>query len=252
MNLKIYIDGSFYDQAEAKISVFDHGLLYGDGVFEGIRFYQGRVFRLQEHMERLYDSALAITLQVPISTGETIAGTTPQGQSLRVERDTMGEVAVPASALWGAQTQRAVENFPISGIRIDPAVIRALAAVKAAAARVNARLGVLAPDVADAVAGAAQEVADGAHVHQFPVDVFQTGSGTSTNMNVNEVVAALASQRLGRRVHPNDEVNLGQSSNDVIPTALHVAALLAIENELLPALRTLHAVLGAKAEAFGT
>ncbi len=170
-----------------------------------------------------------------------------QGEGVRIERDTMGEVAVPASALWGAQTQRAVENFPISGVRVDPAVIRALAAVKAAAARVNARLGVLAPDVADAVAAAAQEVADGGHADQFPVDVFQTGSGTSTNMNVNEVIAALASRRLGRRVHPNDDVNASQSSNDTFPTAVHIAAAAAVLGELVPALGHLASTLEAKA-----
>jgi fumarate hydratase class II len=168
-------------------------------------------------------------------------------EDVRVEHDTMGEVAVPASALWGAQTQRAVENFPVSGVRVDPAVIRALAAVKAAAARVNARLGVLPQDAADAVAAAAQEIADGAHADQFPVDVFQTGSGTSTNMNVNEVVAALASQRLGRRVHPNDEVNASQSSNDTFPTAVHLAATQVLLEDLLPALEHLAGTLEAKA-----
>jgi fumarate hydratase class II len=177
----------------------------------------------------------------------TIGQTIGQSDDVRIERDTMGEVAVPASALWGAQTQRAVENFPISGVRIDPAVIRALAAVKAAAARVNARLGVLPPDVAAAVGDAAQEVADGEHADQFPVDVFQTGSGTSTNMNVNEVVAALASRRLGRRVHPNDEVNASQSSNDTFPTAVHLAATSALLSELVPALEHLAAALEAKA-----
>jgi fumarate hydratase class II len=169
-------------------------------------------------------------------------------EDVRIERDTMGEVAVPASALWGAQTQRAVENFPVSGVRVDPAVIRALAAVKAAAARVNARLGVLPQDVADAVAAAAQEVADGAHADQFPVDVFQTGSGTSTNMNVNEVVAALASRRLGRRVHPNDEVNASQSSNDTFPTAVHLAATRVLLEDLLPALEHLAGALETKAD----
>ena len=154
----------------------------------------------------------------------------------RIERDTMGEVWVPAGALYGAQTQRAVLNFPISGIRVDPAVIAALARIKAAAAQVNAELGVLAPDVAAAIAAAATEVAAGGYADQFPVDVFQTGSGTSTNMNVNEVVAALASHRLGRRVHPNDEVNASQSSNDTFPTAVHLAATAAVTHELLPAL----------------
>src|SRR3954465_3591503 len=169
------------------------------------------------------------------------------GQDVRIERDTMGEVAVPASAARAGQTQRAVENFPVSGVRVDPAVVRALAAVKAAAARVNARLGVLAQDVADAVAAAAQEVADGAHADQFPVDVFQTGSGTSTNMNVNEVVAALASQRLGRRVHPNDEGNASQSSNDTFPTAGPLAAPRVLIGGLLPALDPLASALEAKA-----
>jgi fumarate hydratase class II len=173
---------------------------------------------------------------------------TQTDSDVRIERDTMGEVAVPASALYGAQTQRAVENFPVSGVRVDPAVVRALARVKAAAARVNARLGVLPADVADAVAGAAEEVADGAHADQFPVDVFQTGSGTSTNMNVNEVVAALASRRLGRRVHPNDEVNASQSSNDTFPTAVHLAAADAALNDLVPALEHLAGALETTAE----
>jgi fumarate hydratase class II len=173
---------------------------------------------------------------------------TQTDSGVRIERDTMGEVAVPAAALYGAQTQRAVENFPVSGVRVDPAVVRALARVKAAAARVNARLGVLPPDVADAVAAAADEVADGAHADQFPVDVFQTGSGTSTNMNVNEVLAALASRRLGRRVHPNDEVNASQSSNDTFPTAVHLAAADAALHDLVPALEHLAAALVAASE----
>ncbi len=161
----------------------------------------------------------------------------------RVEHDTMGEVRVPKSALWGAQTQRAVENFPISGVRMDPAVVRALALVKVAAARVNAELGVLDADVAGAVEAAAAEVAGGAHADQFPVDVFQTGSGTSTNMNVNEVVAALATRQLGRAVHPNDHVNASQSSNDTVPTAVHVAAALAVVEDVVPALEHLAAAL---------
>ena len=168
-------------------------------------------------------------------------------QETRVEHDTMGEVHVPAAALYGAQTQRAVENFPVSGVRVDAAVVRALAAVKAAAAVVNARLGVLPQDVADAVAAAAREVADGAHAGEFPVDVFQTGSGTSTNMNVNEVVATLASRRLGRAVHPNDEVNASQSSNDTFPTAVHLAATDAVLRDLVPGLEVLEEALRHKA-----
>jgi fumarate hydratase class II len=159
----------------------------------------------------------------------------------------MGDVRVPASALYGAQTQRAVENFPLSGVRVEPAVIVALARIKSAAARTNAVLGVLPVDVAEAVARAADQVADGQAADQFPVDVFQTGSGTSTNMNVNEVVATLASGMLGRPVHPNDAVNASQSSNDTFPTAVHVAAATAVVEDLIPALKHLAATFAAKA-----
>jgi fumarate hydratase class II len=167
------------------------------------------------------------------------AGAAHDRRPFRVEHDTLGDVEVPAEALFGAQTQRAVANFPISGVRIDPAVIRALARIKAAAARTNADLGVLPPAVAEAVASAADEVAAGGAADQFPVDVFQTGSGTSTNMNVNEVVATLAGHRLGRPVGPNDEVNASQSSNDTFPTAVHLAAAGAVLGDLLPALEHL-------------
>lgn len=154
----------------------------------------------------------------------------------RVEHDTMGEVRVPAEALWRAQTQRAVENFPISGRGLERAQIRALGLLKAAAARVNQRLGVLAPDVAEAIAAAAAEVADGSHDAHFPIDVFQTGSGTSSNMNANEVIATLASRALGRDVHPNDAVNASQSSNDTFPTTIHIAATEALVRDVIPAL----------------
>jgi len=157
-------------------------------------------------------------------------------KAFRVERDSMGELRVPAEALWGAQTQRAVENFPISGLTLPRAYLRALGLVKWSAAQANARLRLLPEDVADAISAAALEVADGACDAHFPIDVFQTGSGTSTNMNANEVVAALASRRLGRAVHPNDHVNMSQSSNDVIPTAIHVSAALEVRERLIPAL----------------
>ena len=170
----------------------------------------------------------------------------------RVEHDTMGEVRVPADALWRAQTQRAVENFPISGGRLEPAHIKALAQIKAAAATVNASLGVLPADVATAIAAAADDVISGLHDAQFPVDVFQTGSGTSSNMNVNEVLATLASRSLGRDVHPNDHVNASQSSNDVFPTSIHIAAATALTFELIPALETLAEALSAKSEQFAT
>ncbi len=169
-------------------------------------------------------------------------------QPMRVEHDALGEVQVPADALWQAQTQRAVENFPISGRRVDTELVHAVAAIKAAAAPVNARLGAIDDDVAAAIVAAATEVRSGAHDDQFPVDVFQTGSGTSTNMNVNEVVATLATRALGRPVHPNDDVNASQSSNDVIPSAIRLAALGAIERDLVPALAHLAASLrGAQA-----
>jgi fumarate hydratase class II len=160
----------------------------------------------------------------------------------------MGEVRVPAEALWRAQTQRAVENFPLSGTRIDRRLVAALGAIKSAAARVNGDLGVLDADVAEAVAAAAAEVAAGRHDDQFPIDVFQTGSGTSSNMNANEVVATLAERAVGRPVHPNDHVNASQSSNDVFPSAIHVAATDAVVHDLVPALRHLEASLQRKAD----
>jgi fumarate hydratase class II len=170
----------------------------------------------------------------------------------RIERDTMGEVRVPADALWAAQTQRAVENFPVSGRGLEPAHVHALAQIKAAAARVNASLGVLDTDLAEAIAAAATAVAQGEYDDEFPVDVFQTGSGTSSNMNMNEVVATIASATLGQKVHPNDHVNASQSSNDVFPSSIHLAAVDAVSHDLLPALRHLGFALEAKADEFST
>ncbi|MFB9313609.1 class II fumarate hydratase [Nocardioides plantarum] len=167
----------------------------------------------------------------------------------RIEHDSMGEVEVPQAALWRAQTQRAVDNFPISGTPIEPALVHALGHVKAAAAVVNGELGVIAAELSDAVATAARAVAAGEHDAEFPVDVFQTGSGTSSNMNANEVIASLAA-RAGTEAHPNDHVNASQSSNDTFPTAIHVAVTLAVVDDLLPALATLHDSLAAKAEEF--
>jgi fumarate hydratase class II len=168
----------------------------------------------------------------------------------RTEHDSMGEVRVPAGARWGAQTQRAVENFPISGRPIERAHIQALARIKAAAAKVNGDLGVLDPDVAEAIQAAAAEVVDGEWDAHFPVDVFQTGSGTSSNMNANEVIATLAAERLGRAVHPNDDVNASQSSNDVFPSSIHIAATAAVSRDLLPALTRLAESLEAKSGEF--
>jgi fumarate hydratase class II len=166
--------------------------------------------------------------------------------SFRVERDSMGELRVPADALWGAHTQRAVDNFPVSGLTMPRGFIAALGLVKQAAARTNRRLGLLDARVAEAVEAAAAEVAAGKHDAHFPIDVFQTGSGTSSNMNANEVIAALASARLKSAVHPNDQVNMGQSSNDSIPTAIHVSAALAVRQALVPALAHLRDVLAGR------
>ena len=163
----------------------------------------------------------------------------------RIERDSMGELKVPAAALWGAQTQRAVNNFPISGRRMPRAFIRAVALIKQAAAGANEQLGLLEPALSGAIAAAAKAVAEGRHDEQFPIDVFQTGSGTSTNMNANEVIAHLA-VAAGVKVHPNDHVNMGQSSNDVIPTAIHVSAALLLREQLLPALGHVAATLAAR------
>ncbi|MFJ5921519.1 class II fumarate hydratase [Kitasatospora sp. NPDC092948] len=171
-------------------------------------------------------------------------------QGWRTEHDSMGEVRVPAAAKWQAQTQRAVENFPVSGQRLERAHIAALARIKAAAAVVNARLGVLEEPVAEAIRSAAEEVAEGRWDGEFPVDVFQTGSGTSSNMNANEVIATLAGERLGRPVHPNDQVNASQSSNDVFPSSIHIAATGAVVQELIPALEHLAGALEAKAGEF--
>ncbi|TMU71344.1 class II fumarate hydratase, partial [Hydrogenophaga intermedia] len=166
----------------------------------------------------------------------------------RTEHDAWGEITIPAGALWGAQTQRAIGHFAISTEKMPRELLHALALIKRCAARVNAALGTLERPVADAIAQAAAEVVDGRWPEAFPLSLWQSGSGTQSNMNMNEVVAHRASALLGREVHPNDEVNLGQSSNDTIPTAIHVAALLGVERSLRPALRALRDTLAAKAE----
>ncbi len=173
-------------------------------------------------------------------------------KAFRTEKDSMGELQVPKDALWGAQTQRAVENFPISGLTMPRQFIAALGLVKWAAAGANAELGLLKTDVAMAIQKAAAEVAAGDHDAHFPIDVFQTGSGTSSNMNSNEVIAHVATEGLGANVHPNDHVNMSQSSNDVIPTCVHVSAAMAINDTLLPALQHLSATLEKKAEEVGS
>ncbi|MFC4146655.1 class II fumarate hydratase [Micromonospora mangrovi] len=178
--------------------------------------------------------------------------TTPEAAGYRIERDSMGEVEVPAEALWRAQTQRAVQNFPISGRGIEPAQIKALAQIKGAAAEVNGDLGVIDAEVAAAIVAAAAHVAAGGYDDQFPIDVFQTGSGTSSNMNTNEVIATLATRELGRDVHPNDHVNASQSSNDVFPSSIHLAATQFVAEDLIPSLTHLAGALEQKAAEFET
>ncbi|MEF1207215.1 lyase family protein, partial [Photobacterium damselae] len=169
----------------------------------------------------------------------------------RIEKDSMGEIKVPSTALYQAQTQRAVDNFPVSGLVMPVLFIKALAYIKQAAARSNLNLELLDHDIAHAIISSCQEIIDGEHLDQFPIDVFQTGSGTSTNMNANEVIATLASQKLGVSVSPNDHVNMGQSSNDVIPTAIQVSSALGCYTLLFPALEQLSAELEAKKQAIG-
>ncbi|MBJ9662638.1 MULTISPECIES: class II fumarate hydratase [Burkholderia] len=177
-------------------------------------------------------------------------------EAVRMERDTFGEIAVPDARLWGAQTQRSLQNFKISTEKQSPELIHALALIKRAAATVNRELGVLAEDKANAIVAAADEIIAGRHPEEFPLAVWQTGSGTQTNMNLNEVIANRASELLGgvrgesRKVHPNDDVNRGQSSNDVFPTAMHIAAAFAIHTQLLPALKRLRSTLDEKSKAF--
>lgn len=176
-------------------------------------------------------------------------------QKFRIETDSMGKIKVPAAAYYGAQTQRAILNFPVSGIGFPPRFIRALAVIKHAAAYVNEELGLLDRKIAEATRAAAAEIINGQHQGEFVVDIFQTGSGTSTNMNANEVIANRALEILGKprgskAVHPNDHVNMNQSSNDVIPTAIHIAALTAVREDLLPALDRLHEALARKAKEF--
>ena len=180
------------------------------------------------------------------------AASSAESSAYRVEHDTMGEVLVPVNALYGAQTQRAVENFPISGAGLEPAQIVALARIKRAAAMVNGSLGIIDAKIADAVAAAADKLIAGEHHDQFPVDTYQTGSGTSSNMNINEVLATLATQGLGSPVHPNDHVNASQSSNDVFPTSVHVAVTGALLGDLIPALEHLAAALDVKAKLWAT
>ena len=215
-----------------------------------VRFPEYGLFQCPAHRREQLRAAVDAR---PAAGAESVfgqVGALPADPYKRVEKDTMGEMEVPRDALWGASTQRAVLNFPVSGLRMGRSFIRALGYIKTAAARANRQLGLLDAKMAEAVEQAALAVADGKHDVHFPIDVFQTGSGTSSNMNANEVIARLASESLDARVHPNDHVNLGQSSNDVIPTALHLSAMFELHGQLLPALLALQKALEEKATEF--
>jgi fumarate hydratase class II len=199
---------------------------------------------------RQAESAIRTPAKDVTGVQDNLQGELDEVQDFRIEHDSMGEVRVPKAAEWGAQTQRAVENFPISGMTVERALIEAMALIKGAAARVNAEIGTIDGDIAAAIGAVADEIADGGHRESFPIDVFQTGSGTSTNMNLNEVLAIVAGGRLGREIRPNDEPNTSQSSNDVFPSAIHLAASREIVRDLIPALRQLSEALGAKATEF--
>ncbi len=207
--------------------------------------------RLHRRQHRRISPAVITRRNHPRRTQSMGAHTAENDTEYRIEHDTMGEVRVPAKALWRAQTQRAVENFPISGRGLERTQIRALGLLKGACAQVNKDLGLLAPEKADAIIAAAAEIADGRHDDQFPIDVFQTGSGTSSNMNTNEVIASIAAAN-GVTVHPNDDVNMSQSSNDTFPTATHIAATEAAVRHLIPALQVLHDALADKAREWRT
>ena len=215
-----------------------------------VRFPKYGMYECPESRKQKMRSSISKKSIKKSANNLSLTGSLPSDPYTRTESDTMGEMEVPKSALWGASTQRAVLNFPISGIPMSRSFIRALGYIKAGAAAANAELGIIGDDMKDAIISASISVADGNYDEHFPVDVFQTGSGTSTNMNANEVIATISSEESGLKVHPNDHVNQGQSSNDVIPSALHLSALLEIEENLCPSLLDLQTSLLQKSDEF--
>ena len=215
-----------------------------------VRFPKYGMYECPESRKQKMRSSISKKSIKKSANNLSLTGSLPSDPYTRTESDTMGEMEVPKSALWGASTQRAVLNFPISGIPMSRSFIRALGYIKAGAAAANAELGIIGDEMKDAIISASISVADGNYDEHFPVDVFQTGSGTSTNMNANEVIATISSEESGLKVHPNDHVNQGQSSNDVIPSALHLSALLEIEENLCPALLDLQTSLSQKSDEF--
>ena len=217
-----------------------------------VKFPDYGIFECPKHRkERLREAAAKIiTSSQEGELGASMAGSLPDDVYTRKEKDTMGTMNVPETALWGASTQRAVLNFPVSGLRMPRSFIRSLGLIKAAAAKSNSELGIISEDISKAIVAASLSVAEGNHDEHFPIDVFQTGSGTSSNMNANEVIARLASKESELEIHPNDHVNQGQSSNDVIPSVIHLSALLQIQNKLIPQLVKLQNSLTDKSNEF--
>ena len=245
-SLQDYVEACYSD-----LSINSMLKVHMENLQEGhVRFPKYGFFVCPESQKEKLRNAIKSKPAKKVENSISLTGSLPSDPYTRTESDTMGQMEVPESALWGASTQRAVLNFPVSGFRMARSFIKALGYIKAGAAEANHELGVIDEKMRDAIVETALLVANGDYDDHFPVDVFQTGSGTSTNMNANEVIANLSSESLGSKVHPNDHVNQGQSSNDVIPSALHLSALLDIEESLCPSLITLQKALEQKAEEF--
>ena len=245
-SLQDYVEACYSD-----LSINSMLKVHMENLQEGhVRFPKYGFFVCPESQKEKLRDAIKSKPAKKVESSMSLTGSLPSDPYTRTESDTMGQMEVPESALWGASTQRAVLNFPVSGFRMARSFIKALGYIKAGAAEANLELGVIDEKMRDVIVETALLVANGDYDDHFPVDVFQTGSGTSTNMNVNEVIANLASKSLGSKVHPNDHVNQGQSSNDVIPSALHLSALLDIEELLCPSLIALQKALEQKAEEF--
>jgi len=242
---------NYVEECYSDLSINSMLKVHLDNLSEGhVRFPKYGMFECPKSRKEKMRKSIKGSPSKKSGSSLSLTGSLPSDPYTRTESDTMGPMEVPESALWGASTQRAVLNFPISGFRMSRSFIRALGYIKAGAATANFELGVIDEEMKAAIVEAALQVADGEFDDHFPVDVFQTGSGTSTNMNANEVIANISSESFGSKIHPNDHVNQSQSSNDVIPSALHLSALLEIEEELCPSLLNLQRILEKKAEEF--
>jgi fumarate hydratase class II len=245
-SLQNYVEACYSD-----LSINSMLKVHMENLQEGhVRFPKYGIYECPESRKEKLRKTIKSKSGKQVENSISLTGSLPADPYTRTESDTMGQMEVPESALWGASTQRAVLNFPVSGFRMSRSFIRALGYIKAGAAEANVELGVITKEMKDAIVDSALKVANGEYDDHFPVDVFQTGSGTSTNMNANEVIANLSSKASGLKIHPNDHVNQGQSSNDVIPSAIHLSALLDIEESLCPSLIVLQKALDKKAEEF--